>query len=136
MGMTLSEKIIARACGQDSVRPGEIVTCKVDLAMTHDSSGPRRQAPRLKELGVKVWDPDKVVILTDHYVPAVDALSAEILKLTRDWVKEQGIKNFYDMQGICHVVLPERGHLHPGQFAVGTVEEGRQQPQPAAPDIP
>ena len=119
MGMTLSEKIIARACGQDSVRPGEIVTCKVDLAMTHDSSGPRRQAPRLKELGVKVWDPDKVVILTDHYVPAVDALSAEILKLTRDWVKEQGIKNFYDMQGICHVVLPERGHLHPGQFAVG-----------------
>ena len=119
MGMTISEKIIAKACGRESVRPGEIVTCQVDLAMIHDSSGPRRQAPRLEELGVKVWDPDKIVCLTDHYVPAVDALSAQILKLTRDWCAEQGITNFYDMQGICHIVLPERGHLHPGLFAVG-----------------
>ncbi len=119
MGMTLSEKIIADACGQDIVRPGEIVTCKVGLAMTHDSSGARRQEPRLKELGVDVWDPNKVVVITDHYVPAVDALSAEILKITRDWVKDQGIPHFYDMQGICHIVLPERGHLHPGLFAVG-----------------
>ena len=119
MGMTLSEKIIAKACGRDSVTPGEIVTCQVDLAMIHDSSGPRRQAPRLKELGRNVWDPDKIVCITDHYVPAVDALSAEILKITRDWCAEQGITNFYDQQGICHIVLPERGHLHPGLFVVG-----------------
>ncbi len=119
MAMTLSEKIIAKACGRDTVTPGEIVTCQVDLAMIHDSSGPRRQAPRLKELGRNVWDPDKVVCITDHYVPAVDALSAEILKITRDWCAEQGITKFYDQQGICHIVLPERGHLHPGLFAVG-----------------
>jgi 3-isopropylmalate/(R)-2-methylmalate dehydratase large subunit len=119
MGMTLSEKIIAKACGQKTVRPGEIVTCAVDLAMTHDSSGARRQWPRLKELGIGVWDPDKVVVITDHYVPAVDAVSAGILKITRDWVAEEKIPHFYDHQGICHIVLPERGHLKPGMFVVG-----------------
>jgi 3-isopropylmalate/(R)-2-methylmalate dehydratase large subunit len=119
MPATLTEKIIARASGRMRVRPGEIVTCKVDLAMFHDSSGPRRIAPRLKELGAKVWDPSKVVVATDHFVPAVDEASAAILKLTRDWVREEGIANFYDMQGICHVMLAERGHLAPGMFCVG-----------------
>ena len=70
MGMTLSEKIIARAAGRTSVTPGEIVTCAVDLAMIHDSGGPRRVEPILKRLGVGVWDPGKVVLITDHYVPA------------------------------------------------------------------
>jgi len=119
MASTLAEKIIARASGQPGVAPGEIVTCKVDLAMFHDSSGPRRVAPRLKELGATVWDPSKVVVVSDHYVPAVDDASAAILKLTRDWVREQGIANFYDMQGICHVMLAERGHLAPGMFCAG-----------------
>ena len=119
MGQTLAEKIIARAAGRDHVSPGEIVTCKVDLAMMHDSGGPRRIKPILDRLGVKVWDADKVVVVSDHFVPAVDVQSAEILNLTREWVAEQGIKNFYDMQGICHVVLPERGHLAPGMFVVG-----------------
>ncbi|UUX49040.1 3-isopropylmalate dehydratase large subunit [Nisaea acidiphila] len=118
-GQTLAEKIIARAAGQDSVRAGEIVTCKVDLAMIHDSGGPRRVKPVLERLGVKVWDNSKVVVISDHYVPAVDQQSAAILKLTRDWVKEQEIESFYDQQGICHVVLPERGHLKPGMFVVG-----------------
>jgi 3-isopropylmalate/(R)-2-methylmalate dehydratase large subunit len=119
MPATLVEKILARAAGRESVAPGEIVTCKVDLAMFHDSSGPRRVAPRLRELGAKVWDPSKVVVVSDHYVPAVDPASAAILKLTRDWVREQGIASFYDMQGICHVMLAERGHLLPGLFCVG-----------------
>lgn len=119
MPSTLAEKIIARASGRNRVAPGEIVTCKVDLAMFHDSSGPRRVAPRLQELGAKVWDPSKVVVVTDHYVPAVDEASAAILKLTRDWVREEGVANFYDMQGICHVMLAERGHLAPGMFCVG-----------------
>jgi len=118
-GMTLAEKIIARAAGRDGVRPGEIVTCKVDLAMIHDSGGPRRVKPVLERLGVKVWDKSKVVVISDHYVPAVDQQSAAILKLTRDWVKDQEIESFYDQQGICHVVLPERGHLKPGMFVVG-----------------
>jgi 3-isopropylmalate/(R)-2-methylmalate dehydratase large subunit len=119
MGRTLTEKILARAAGKDAVVPGEIVTATVDLAMFHDSSGPRRVAPRLKELGAKVWDPSKVVVVSDHYVPAVDPESAAILKLTRDWVREQGIGAFYDMQGICHVMLAEGGHLRPGLFCVG-----------------
>jgi 3-isopropylmalate/(R)-2-methylmalate dehydratase large subunit len=119
MAQTLAEKIIARAAGRASVRPGEIVTCKVDLAMMHDSGGPRRIKPILEKLGAKVWDPDRVVIITDHYVPAIDADSAAILDLTRKWAAANGINNFYDMQGICHVVLPERGHLRPGMFVVG-----------------
>lgn len=119
MGMTLAEKIIAKAAGVDRVRPGEIVTCRVDLAMIHDSGGPRRVKPMLDELGVRVWDPDRVVVVSDHYVPAVDPQSAAILKLTREWVKAQAIGRFYDQLGICHVVLPERGNLRPGMFVVG-----------------
>ena len=119
MGQTLAQKIIARAAGRPAVSPGEIVTCAVDLAMVHDSSGPRRQAPRLEALGVGVWDPDRLVVVSDHFVPAVDAESARILDLTRKWCRDNGIKNFYDMQGICHVVLPERGHLKPGMFVAG-----------------
>lgn len=117
--LTLSEKIISHAAGGAPVRPGQIVTCKVDLAMMHDSGGPRRVAPHLERLGARVWDPDKVVIITDHFVPPTDVDSAGILALTRRWAREHGIEKFYDMQGICHVVVQERGHLRPGMFAVG-----------------
>ncbi|MGI9291556.1 MAG: aconitase/3-isopropylmalate dehydratase large subunit family protein [Gammaproteobacteria bacterium] len=116
---TLVQKIIARAAGRESVRTGEIVTCAVDLALLLDSGGPRRIWPRLKELGVGVWDPDKIVLMTDHFVPAVDAQSAAILKLTREFAEEFGIRNFFDMQGIGHVVLAEQGLLQPGMFACG-----------------
>jgi 3-isopropylmalate/(R)-2-methylmalate dehydratase large subunit len=119
MALTLAQKLVARAAGRASVTPGEIVTCKVDLAMVHDSSGPRRLKPRLERLGAKVWDPSKLVVVTDHYLPAYDDESRKIIQIARDWVKEAGIDNFYDEQGICHVVLPERGHLKPGMFAVG-----------------
>ena len=119
MSQTLVEKIIARASGRDNVRQGEIVTCKVDLAMLTDSGGPRRIWPRLKELGVGVWDPDKVVLVTDHFAPAVDAQSAAILKLSRDFASEFGIKKFFDMEGIGHVVLAEQGLLVPGMFTCG-----------------
>lgn len=119
MGRTLAEKIIARAAGKDTVCPGDIVTCRVDLAMMHDSGGPRRVGPILEKLGAGIWDPDKVVVATDHYVPAVDAESAGILDLTRKWVASQGVRRFHDMQGICHVVLQEYGHLSPGMFVVG-----------------
>lgn len=119
MAETLAEKIIARAANRKKVCPGEIVTCNVDLAMMHDSGGPRRIKPILERLHAKVWDADKVVLVSDHYAPAVDAESAAILSLTRKWAVENGIKNFYDQQGICHVILPERGHLLPGMFVVG-----------------
>src|SRR3954454_1755828 len=119
MKQTLAQKLVARASGRASVTPGEIVTCKVDLAMVHDSSGPRRLKPRLERLGAKVWDPKKLVVITDHYLPAEDDESRKIIQIARDWVKEAGVDAFYDQQGICHVVLPERGHLRPGMFVVG-----------------
>ena len=118
-GRTLVQKIVARAAGRESVRCGEIVTCDVDLALLLDSGGPRRIWPRLKELNAGVWDPDKIVLMTDHFVPAVDAQSAAILKLTREFAEHFGIKRFFDMEGIGHVVLAEQGLLEPGMFAVG-----------------
>jgi len=117
--LTLTEKILARAAGKDRVAPGEIVTCRVDLALLLDSGGPRRIWPRLKELGVGVWDPERIVLCTDHFTPAVDAESAAILSLTRDFAREFGIRRFFDMRGIGHVLLAEQGLLQPGMFAVG-----------------
>ena len=118
-GATLAQKILARAAGRKAVAPGEIVTCSVDLAMSHDSSGPRRVAPMLEQLGARVWDPDKYVIVTDHYVPAADPESQRIVQFTRDWVRQAGLPHFHDEQGICHVVLPEQGHIRPGMLIVG-----------------
>ena len=116
---TIAQKLVAKAAGKSHVIPGEIVTCKVDLAMFHDSSGPRRLAPMLERLGATVWDRSKIVLITDHYVPTYDDESRKILQITRDWAKANQIRNFYDGEGICHVVLPQKGHLKPGLFAVG-----------------
>lgn len=118
-GSTLVEKIIARAAGVDRVAPGQLVTAQVDLAFAHDSSGPRRWAPMLRELGVGLWDPHKVAIVSDHYVPAVDAESARILKLAREFAAEHQVGAFFDMVGICHLVLPEHGLIRPGAFVAG-----------------
>jgi len=116
---TLAQKLVARAAGVAHVTPGSVVMCKVDLAMAHDSSGPRRVAPLLRELGAKVWDPSRFVVVTDHYVPAADPEAEAIVRFTRDWVRDAGIVNFIDGEGICHLVLPERGHVLPGRFIVG-----------------
>lgn len=117
--MTLTEKIIARAAGRSAVAPGDLVTAKVDLAMAHDSSGPRRWRPRLEELGLGLFDPAKIVIVSDHYVPAVDAASAQILKETREFARDYQVGHFFDMRGISHVVMPEHGLLKPGMFVAG-----------------
>jgi 3-isopropylmalate/(R)-2-methylmalate dehydratase large subunit len=116
---TLAQKIIAKASAKDAVAPGEIVNCAVDLAMFHDSSGPRRLDPWLKELGAKIWDKNKVVLVLDHYVPARDADSEQIVQITRKVAQEWKLPHVIDSEGICHVVLPERGHLRPGLFCVG-----------------
>lgn len=116
---TLAQKIISNACNKVSVEPGEIVVCKVDLAMIHDSGGPRRVKPILEKLNRKVWDKEKVVVVTDHYVPIESEETRAIQELTQKWVLDQDIKSFYDQQGICHVVVPEKGHLKPGMFCVG-----------------
>ena len=119
MSSTLTQKILARASGRSAVTPGEILTCQVDLALLLDSGGPRRIWPRLKELGVGVWDPSRIVLCSDHFTPAVDTESAAILKLTRDFAREFRIERFFDMRGIGHVVLAEQGFLAPGMFACG-----------------
>ncbi len=117
--MTLVEKVIARAAGRASVRPGEILTARVDFAFAHDSSGPRRWRPYLEELGVGLWDPSKVALVSDHYVPAVDAESAAILSGARVFARQYGVSAFFDMVGICHLVLPEHGLIRPGDFIAG-----------------
>ena len=119
VGQTLAQKIVAKACGKDRVNAGEVEIANVDLAMIHDSGGPRRVKPILERLGVDVWSSEKIVVVTDHYVPEFNAETKAIQKLTRDWVKAHNIQSFYDQLGICHVVVPENGHLKPGMFVVG-----------------
>ena len=119
LAQTLAQKIIARAAGRDAVDVGEIVTCRVDLAMFHDSSGPRRLKPMLEELGAQIWDKSRVVLVMDHYVPERDDESRRIVRIARDWAREQQLPHVYDSQGICHVVVPEHGHIRPGMLCVG-----------------
>jgi 3-isopropylmalate/(R)-2-methylmalate dehydratase large subunit len=116
---TFAQKLIARAAGKSFVTPGEIVTCDVDMAMFHDSSGPRRLKPMLEELGAQIWDKSKVVLVMDHYVPERDEESRRIVRIARDWARDQDLPHVYDSQGICHVVVPEHGHIRPGMFCVG-----------------
>lgn len=116
---TLAQKLVARAAGRAHVTPGEIVTCRVDLAMFHDSSGPRRLQPMLAELGARIWDKDKVVLVIDHYVPEADDESRRIVRFARDWAAAERLPHVYDFEGICHVVVPQHGHIRPGMFCVG-----------------
>ncbi len=122
MSMTIAEKILARASGKEEVTPGEFITAKIDLAMTHIATAAVAAAymgfpKRFK----KVWDPEKIVMLEDHYVPAPNVQWATIHTMIRKFAKDYGIKYFYDVKaGICHQVLPERGHVRPGMLIVGT----------------
>ncbi len=116
---TLAQKLVSRAAGRATVTPGEIVTCRVDLAMFHDSSGPRRLAPLLTELNAQIWDKRKVVLVMDHYVPEADDEARRIVRIARDWAAEQALPHVYDSMGICHVVVPQHGHIRPGMFCVG-----------------
>jgi 3-isopropylmalate/(R)-2-methylmalate dehydratase large subunit len=117
--MTLAQKLVARAAGREHVAPGEVVTCRVDLAMFHDSSGPRRLKPMLEDLGARIWDPSRVVLVLDHYVPERDDEARRIVRIARDWARDERLPHVYDSQGICHVVVPQHGHIRPGMFCVG-----------------
>ncbi|RYY96937.1 MAG: 3-isopropylmalate dehydratase, partial [Comamonadaceae bacterium] len=116
---SLAQKLIARAAGRDAVRVGEIVTCRVDLAMFHDSSGPRRLQPMLEQLGAGIWDKSRVVLVMDHYVPERTEDARRIVRIARDWARDQQLPHVYDSIGICHVVVPQHGHIRPGMFCVG-----------------
>ncbi|GAA5819579.1 MAG: 3-isopropylmalate dehydratase large subunit [Methanobrevibacter sp. CfCl-M3] len=119
MSKTMTEKIFSNSTGDD-VKSGDIVIADIDVAMTHDLTGPL-SIKSFYEIGKKVWDSDKIVIPFDHQVPADSLEAADNHIVMRKFVKEQGIKNFYDVnQGICHQILPELGHVVPGEIIVGT----------------
>lgn len=117
--MTLTEKIIARAAGLDSVRPGDEVWAAVDRIVMNDSGGPRRMAGLVEELG-GLADREKVVLVSDHFIPAANLRHAEILKVTRDWAHTQQIPYFYEYQGILHNLILEKGLVQPGMLVVGS----------------
>ena len=116
--MNISEKILSQKLGKE-VTPGEIIEIDVDLAMSHDGTSP----PAIKtfeKIADKVWDNEKIVIVFDHNVPANTIGSAEFQKVARNFIKTQGIENHYiHGEGICHQVLPEKGHVEPGKVIVG-----------------
>ncbi len=119
-GKTISEKVLARTGSKDTVTPGDIVSAKVDMAMSHDNAALVSKV--FKTIGVeKVWDKNKIVIPIDHRAPANVIKTAEGHKSIREFVKEQQIPNFYDIRvGICHQIMPEKGHVSAGMLIVGT----------------
>ncbi|WP_297981784.1 homoaconitase large subunit [uncultured Methanobrevibacter sp.] len=117
---TIAEKILARASGKGEVEAGEIVMADIDIAMIHDLTGPLAVESFNKIGTEKVWDPSKIVIPFDHQVPADSLDSANNHIFMRNFVKAQNIENFYDVnEGVCHQVLPEKGHVLPGTLIVG-----------------
>jgi len=119
--MNIIEKILAKASGKDYVSPEEIVKANVDVAMAHDLTGPLTVESFRKIGAEKVWDNQRIVIVFDHLVPASSERSAELHSIMRKFVNEQKIENFYDVGrgGICHEVMPEKGHVRPGELIVG-----------------
>jgi len=119
-GMTISEKILAKSADKNRVEPGEIIDAKVDMAMSHDNAALVSKV--FGEIGIKnVWNPEKIVIILDHRVPANNIKAAEAHKKIRDFIRKQKIKHFYDAgEGICHQVMIEKGHARPGMLVVGT----------------
>ena len=142
-GMTMTEKILAKHAGRDHVTPGENIWVDVDVLMTHDVCGPGTIGIFKKEFGpnAKVWDKDRVVIIPDHYIFTADQLCHRNVQTLRDFVREQGLKYYYDPEfvknepgmpspykdpnktnykGVCHKALPEEGHVRPGEIMLGT----------------
>jgi 3-isopropylmalate/(R)-2-methylmalate dehydratase large subunit len=119
VGKTFAEKILALKSGKDSVVAGEIVTISPDIVMSHDNSA--AIAKKFKQIGInKVKYPEKIVIPLDHCVPAATEKYASNHKEIREFVQEQKIEKFYDINtGVCHQVLPEKGHILPGTLVLG-----------------
>ena len=122
MGMTLTEKILARAAGKKTGVPGELVDAKIDIVMCHDVTTPPAIS-MLQEKGIdKVFDREKIVVTPDHFQPAKDIKSAELHKRLDGWAKRHKIKHYYKLgrAGVCHALLPEQGHIRPGEVIVGS----------------
>jgi 3-isopropylmalate/(R)-2-methylmalate dehydratase large subunit len=128
MGMTVVEKIMARASGRDEVSAGEVLEPAVDLAMSHENAAlVINQFLAVYEgtgLAPRIWDPSKIAIIFDHRVPAESSKTASNQRKVREFVAEHGITRFHDIRGdeggICHQILPENGYVRPGAVVVGT----------------
>lgn len=121
MGMTITEKIFAAHAGKDSVRPGEIVSCSVDIALGNDITAPIA-IKAFRSAGAKaVYDKNRVVLVPDHFTPNKDISSATQAKEMREFVREQGIANYFEIgkMGIEHALLPEEGLTLPGDIIIG-----------------
>ncbi|AWX33458.1 homoaconitase large subunit [Methanosphaera sp. BMS] len=117
--MNITEKILAKASGNDEVSPGDTIDTHIDVAMSHDGTSP----PTIKvfeKIADEVWNPEKIVLVFDHNVPANTIGSADFQQVVRNFAKKQNIKNIYTQgEGICHQVLPEKGHVKPSTVMVG-----------------
>ena len=120
MGMTMAEKILARHSGRERVEPGELIEAEVDLMMGNDITAPIA-IKRLKALGMtRLPFPDKVFLVMSHYAPAKDIQSAEQIKISREFAREQALQHYYaEGSGIEHVILPEEGWVLPGDLVIG-----------------
>lgn len=132
--MTLTEKLLARGAKRDYVTPGENVWVDVDLLMTHDVCGPPTFGIFKREFGddAAVWDPERVVIIPDHYIFTEDKRANRNVDTLRAFAKEQGIRHFYDIEdlsdfrankdykGVCHIALAQEGHTRSGEIMFGT----------------
>jgi 3-isopropylmalate/(R)-2-methylmalate dehydratase large subunit len=121
MGMTITEKILAKAAGKKKVVPGELIDAKIDVVMCHDVTAPAAIS-MLAEKGIdKVFDREKIIVTPDHFQPAKDVKSAELHKRLDEWARRHRIEYYYKLgrAGVCHALLPEQGHIRPGEVIVG-----------------
>jgi len=119
--MTITEKILSKAAGKDKVIPSQVVDAKIDMVMCHEVTTPAAIS-MLVENGIdKVFDREKIIVTPDHFQPAKDIKSAELHKRLDDWAKRHRIKYYYKIgrAGVCHALLPEQGHIRPGEVIVG-----------------
>lgn len=118
--LAIAQKLLAKKAGKAQVQVGEIVNVEPDLAMSHDNAG--LVIKQFRQIGQdSVWNPERIIIPLDHRAPAESEKTATAHKSIREFVKEQSIKNFYDIgEGICHQVVIEKAHILPGELAVGT----------------
>jgi len=121
MAMTITEKILAKAAGKAKVTPGQIIDVNIDIVLCVDVTTPPAIS-MLAEKGLdKVFDNEKIVVTPDHFQPAKDIKSAELHKRLDEWAKRHKIKHYYKIgrAGVCHALLPEQGHIRPGEVIVG-----------------
>ncbi len=121
MGMTMTQKILARAAGVKSCRAGELLMCRLDLVLGNDITAPVAINEFVKMGATKVFDPAKIALIPDHFVPNKDIKSATMAKQMRDFARAQQIVHYYEVGrvGIEHALLPEQGLVAPGEVIIG-----------------